>query len=593
MSLARGLAHALVFAVLVAACSDSPSAGDDSGATDARLEDTALEDAQVDADSSDSRFEDDADTAPDTPSDTDPGDARDAPEDSSSDVRADAPSDLPSADATGDVTPDTGPPGVEICGDGIDNDFDGVVDEGCAPPVGTWVGQFAFVGLPGAGGGIYMMRVDGSDRREIVVGPPSRSSSYQGLEWSSDGAWLAYEVVSPSGTEIRRTNLDGSVIVTVGAGTRPHFMPDSDELVFVGADGVLARTDHDGAELTTYGLAEEGLPLPDGSAIVSVFLIDGSTELSVHAVDGSTRRGVGSGFVPSPPLSVSADSLWVAAPDASSGDLRVQAIDESTFRVVEARAELPEISHSDFAEAGTLIAFDASRGGGAIQQRTYSLDPLAPAARRIDLGRGGIPEFAPDGSSLLASFGSAIVLDNPAAEEQFFMVSGRHAAWHPVALEPTPSDDERACKLKLAFNEFGLQNEFSRTGDRWIGFRLDAPETMTVSEISFFTGEVAGRTVVEIRDNDPALDAPVPIALAASGFDQEVFVGWQTAEFARPVRLTGGETYWIVTLFPEGSQTMFALDGDTRVTYRGADSTTGPWDGPYDNWVMMTLTFCR
>jgi TolB protein len=67
-------------------------------------------------------------------------------------------------------------------------------------------------GWHSAGGdGLYLVNADGSNLQEVVGTPFTSGGSYQGIAWSPDGGWLAFEGNAPRGRiQIYEVRRDGS-----------------------------------------------------------------------------------------------------------------------------------------------------------------------------------------------------------------------------------------------------------------------------------------------------------------------------------------------------------------------------------------------
>ena len=518
------------------------------------------------------------------------------------DVLSDTLADLPQEDLaqdTGqdDLPPDSAPdpedtapePSPEVCGDMVDNDLDGETDEGCAPVVGTWVGDFAFVARFGAGGALYRIRADGRERQELVPGP--EDGHYQDLDWSPDGQWIAFVHSTRSELQIQqrihRVRPDGSDLTFMAEGSSPVFSPQSDSVLMVSTDLDVVRVDLDGNVLNNYGAGEGADWFPDGQQVVVTRSAD-QPQLQIVNTDGSNPRTLVAPAQGARLGKVSFDADWVAFLQGrgNTGRVHVVDVDGNNDRILPPLT--PGVSHTD--PAWHPSALKLAYSTGQLPETSGIGDPFG--GDPFTIGRGRKPQWTPDGSSLLLQFDSAIVWSDAGSEDQHFVVTGTDPVWNPLEAEALPLEDDLPCKFEQTFNDLGLHRENSFTGNRWFAFRYEAEQDAQISRVGFFTGEQAGTTRIELRAHDADTDSPSAQVLAETTYDQEGFVGWQDGDFDIPVVVLAGQTYWVVARFPNGSQTMFAIQGDTFVQYKGGDSREGPWDGPYQNYAMIRFNLC-
>ena len=571
---------ALSLSCLGAACDDSaPSTALDPGVDAARPRPDPEPDASAPS----------PDPVPDPEDVAEPEpDPRDAP------IEDASPEDVPSEDTRPDLPEEDLPPlpEPEACGDEVDNDLDGEVDEGCAPPVGSWVGDLAFVARFGGEGAIYRIRNDGRERRAIT--PPPAQGEYSDLDWSPDGQWIAWTHTLRRRDQILERQVliadpEGVLIDTLAQGASPRFSPSSRELLLLDEAGEVVRVDLDGEVLTRYGPGLSFDWFPDGQNLVIERVEDNLSGLHVSNIEGDLTRVLVAPEQGAHQPDVSGDGQWIAYTQGFGNSARPHVIrqdgtgDRALPEIVPGRPHDEPIWHPD----ALLLAYSSRN---LLPERAAIVDPFGDDV--VEVGRGRRPRWAPDGASLLLQFDSAVVLSGALGEDQHFVTTGLDPVWNPRGLDPIPEGDDQLCKFEQTFNDLGLHRENSFTGSRWFAFRYVAERDAQISRIGFFTGEQEGTTRIEVRAHDENTDRPALDVLGETTYEQIGFVGWQYGVFDAPIVVLGGQTTWIVARFPDGSQTMFALQGERQIDYRGSDQRTGPWDGPYQNYAMIRFNLC-
>jgi Tol biopolymer transport system component len=304
--------------------------------------------------------------------------------------------------------------------------------------------------------GIYLMDVDGSDRRLVVEGerpawsPDSRSLAYEDgrgriavvdLEmlavrilvegslpsWSPDGRLIAFLrgfqlfVVDAGGGEPRR--LAPGLVVTGVAVFEPAWSPDGTRIVLAGGDEeagttfprtseihVVRVSDGRATAITSTGLEKTGPTWsPDGTAIVFAerILDEPRAELVLIGPDGSGRRAL------THPSELEFDDHPAWSPDGSlvafvrgraPTDARevlvVRRDGTGLRRLSQARSALPAYEGPAWIRDNRTVIF--ARRSADLDDDLFVVDPGRPGARRLtdNTVRDWDPAWSPDGSRI-------------------------------------------------------------------------------------------------------------------------------------------------------------------------------------------------
>jgi Tol biopolymer transport system component len=219
-------------------------------------------------------------------------------------------------------------------------------------PDGTWI---VFQSDVGGEYQLFLMRPDGTDRRQITTGPGGKT----GPRWSPDGTRIAYALYLPalSAASIHILDLDGAgdsaVTDTTGYNGRPAWSPD-------------------GAELTFHS---------NRNGYFHVYRIN---------VDGTNLRQVTSGTTA--PGDWNGDWGFVTTPASAGGgtgdmglDLRVQSPAHADSRIRFATATADEATIEIFDSAGRLVR-TLLQGPSEPGPRTVFWDGRDNAGRQVSNG---------------------------------------------------------------------------------------------------------------------------------------------------------------------------------------------------------------
>jgi hypothetical protein len=97
-------------------------------------------------------------------------------------------------------------------------------------------------------------------------------------------------------------------------------------------------------------------------------------------------------------------------------------------------------------------------------------------------------------------------------------------------------------------------------GNAWFAIQLVAPQTSAISRIEVFTGETTSAQQLDLWSHDAATGKPAAL-LGSAPFSITPTNTWQGANFAAPVALSGGATYWLVWRAQLGTQASLDLPG--------------------------------
>jgi Tol biopolymer transport system component len=145
------------------------------------------------------------------------------------------------------------------------------ISDSSSPTAPVLPGKFAFTVL---GGDLWVMRGDGSDRRQITLSGEGVDTS---PSWAPDGSRLAFRhsVVagdSPQNADmIRIVRADGSGVRDLVAGSFPAWSPDGAWIAFRGVNRIdLAIIRPDGTSLRPLGVQNAECPVwsPDGTRLL-------------------------------------------------------------------------------------------------------------------------------------------------------------------------------------------------------------------------------------------------------------------------------------------------------------------------------------
>ena len=105
----------------------------------------------------------------------------------------------------------------------------------------------------------------------------------------------------------------------------------------------------------------------------------------------------------------------------------------------------------------------------------------------------------------------------------------------------------------------------------WLAWEWIPDEDMTITELRLHTDEGFGALLADDGTGRPGA-VIVEGALSDANAD-----GWRTLPFPTPASVTSGTRYWI----GEDVLTCSTAEDGVEFTYYSADSTAGPWNGPF------------
>lgn len=120
-------------------------------------------------------------------------------------------------------------------------------------------------------------------------------------------------------------------------------------------------------------------------------------------------------------------------------------------------------------------------------------------------------------------------------------------------------------------------------GDKWIAWEYQPNCDIAVTAIALHT---EGGSVALLADSSGQPGA----VLATATLPSTTSPSWITGTFSSPIALTAGKTYWI----GEATTICSRTDAGTPQLYRGAQSLSGPWNGPYQGayWTAQITGSC-
>jgi Tol biopolymer transport system component len=222
------------------------------------------------------------------------------------------------------------------------------------------------------GGGIYVVRPDGTGIRRVIGGPTSD------VVWSPDGHRLAY--MGAGGIYVARSNGSGRRRILGARFSLPAWAPDGRELAVVGPAGVyLVRLD--GSRLRrvprSASLTEPAWS-PDGRRLVCE-----TQTTAIAAIDVRTgrRRVIAQGFEPawSPDGRFVAfqfeGTLWVVRSDGSRGLRRLPATQENDVAY--------DGGHPAWSPDSRRIVFEVRHDRGRYLRKAMSLSQVGLTGKAV------------------------------------------------------------------------------------------------------------------------------------------------------------------------------------------------------------------
>jgi hypothetical protein len=126
--------------------------------------------------------------------------------------------------------------------------------------------------------------------------------------------------------------------------------------------------------------------------------------------------------------------------------------------------------------------------------------------------------------------------------------------------------------------------------DLLLGMSYTATADEEIGRIEVFTGEASGTNSVALWVDDPASGSPDSV-ISSGEWKMSSTDGWQGADLDDCVKLTKGDTVWIVWAPINGSQSSLEEAGDD-VTYRGSFDGGAKWNGPFTGPWKYKLFCC-
>jgi hypothetical protein len=160
----------------------------------------------------------------------------------------------------------------------------------------------------------------------------------------------------------------------------------------------------------------------------------------------------------------------------------------------------------------------------------------------------------------------------------------------PTAPADVPTIDAPFAPCVTAYDGPNYDDGVS-TGPDLMGVKIVAPQTLNVTRIEVFTGEVAGASTLALWTHSAATDAP-SAAIGTGTFEVALPVGWQGAELATPIPIAAGTTFWMVWDMVNNAQStieVYTMIGPNLSQYRGSFDGGQTWNGPFQTQIKLRL----
>ena len=129
-------------------------------------------------------------------------------------------------------------------------------------------------------------------------------------------------------------------------------------------------------------------------------------------------------------------------------------------------------------------------------------------------------------------------------------------------------------------NETQTVEDGRNYGSKWFAIQYAPAFEYNLKKIELIAGEGTGTVTVQLRPDDDGV--PSATVLRETTYEQVSAISWQAAEFDLAYRLEAGNTYWIVYIPINGTQTSTATSGNVITHAHGADGV---------NWTTNTSLY--